>query len=593
MLKKLLKGIKAGEVDLSAFAYTNRDLYGSIPEKIRLDCVREAEKLSGRSWPFITASLYKEFSVNGDRENFQSVYFEKRHRLSVLVSAAAIKGDGSFISDIEEGVWSLLSEPSWVIPAHNSYIRDTPQLPLPDISRPILDLFACETGEILSLTAITVGGLLDKTLLKDIRTALRERILIPYLTDHFWWMGDVNLCNWSPWCTQNVLISTAALELTDKEKQGVLSQAVKTLDMWLDQYGEDGCCNEGASYWHAAGLCLSGCLQLLSFMTGGRSLELFQTDKVRNIASYIENVNIDGDIYLNFADCSPKAGRLGAREYLFGKHAGLQALQAHAAADFRKGWREEENSYNLYYRLLGLTMAKEIMEYSPSGKIMKPAFIYYPSTGLAIYREGKVTLAVKAGGNNDSHNHNDTGSITLYKGRKALLLDIGVETYTRTTFSPERYTLLPMQSLYHNTVNFPPYQQAAGEAYRAEGVRADKSGISMDLRHTFPTEAEVTVLTRKVSAPEDGAIRVIDVAECSKASPVLTLMTQDRPEVAEGRLIFPDFTITLKDKAKVSTEEFPVTDGRLRKAWPPMLYRTLIGFEGRLEWTIDTKEKKR
>ena len=35
--------------------------------------------------------------------------------------------------------------------AHNSYIRDTPQLPLPDTTRPIVDLFAAETGALLAL----------------------------------------------------------------------------------------------------------------------------------------------------------------------------------------------------------------------------------------------------------------------------------------------------------------------------------------------------------------------------------------------------------------------------------------------------------
>lgn len=593
MLKEILEGVKAEGADLSIFAHTNRSLYDQVPEFIRTDCLKEAEKISGTSWPFITAGLFREFSINGDRENFQKPYFEKRRRLSAFVSAAALCDDGSYIADVEEGVWSLLSEPAWVIPAHNSYIRDTTQLPLPDITRPILDLFACETGEILALTAITVGDLIDPTLLKDIKAALRTRILIPYLTDHFWWMGDKELNNWSPWCTQNVLITTAALDLSEKEQQKVLRQAVKTLDQWLSEYGEDGCCNEGAHYWHAAGLCFSGCLSLLAPMTGGRSLELFRNSKVRNIAAYIGNVHVEDDIYLNFADCSPKPGRLGAREFLFARQTGLPSLMDLAASDFRKEWWEDDNFYNLYYRLLALGTASEIMAYQPSGRISKPAFTWYPSTGLAIYREGKVTLAVKAGGNNDSHNHNDTGSITLYKGKKALLLDIGVETYTRTTFSAERYTLLPMQSLYHNTVNFPPHQQAAGAEYKAERVEADNSGISMDLKHTFPAESEVIRLERKVSAPEKGIIKVTDEARCRKASPVLTLMTLDKPQIEDCKLQFPHFSISFSGPVRSMSEEFPVADARLRKAWPDMLYRTLVYFEDRLEWTINTKEKKR
>ena len=59
-------------------------------------------------------------------------------------------------------------------------------------------------------------------------------------------------------------------------------------------------------------------------------------------------------------------------------------------------------------------------------------------------------LAVKAGDNNDNHNHNDTGSLTLYKNGQPALADIGVESYTGKTFSAQRYEIWTMQSGYHN-----------------------------------------------------------------------------------------------------------------------------------------------
>ena len=45
--------------------------------------------------------------------------------------------------------------------AHNSYIRDTPQLPLPDTTRPIVDLFAAETGALLALARYLLPDELD------------------------------------------------------------------------------------------------------------------------------------------------------------------------------------------------------------------------------------------------------------------------------------------------------------------------------------------------------------------------------------------------------------------------------------------------
>ena len=67
--------------------------------------------------------------------------------------------------------------------------------------------------------------------------------------------------------------------------------------------------------------------------------------------------------------------------------------------------------------------------------------IFYPSTGLFIARDSRFCLAVKAGDNDDSHNHNDTGSFTIYKDGKPLFADIGVETYQAKTFSPQRYEI--------------------------------------------------------------------------------------------------------------------------------------------------------
>ena len=42
---------------------------------------------------------------------------------------------------------------------------------------------------------------------------LERRILTPYLTRHFWWMGrgEERMNNWTAWITQNVLLATFLL----------------------------------------------------------------------------------------------------------------------------------------------------------------------------------------------------------------------------------------------------------------------------------------------------------------------------------------------------------------------------------------------
>ena len=66
-----------------------------------------------------------------------------------------------FLDEIADTVWAICEESAWQLPAHNSYVRDTPQLPLPDTTRPIVDLFAAETGALLALTRYLLPDELD------------------------------------------------------------------------------------------------------------------------------------------------------------------------------------------------------------------------------------------------------------------------------------------------------------------------------------------------------------------------------------------------------------------------------------------------
>ncbi|MFR2847007.1 MAG: hypothetical protein ACLTC4_07640 [Hungatella hathewayi] len=119
--------------------------------------------------------------------------------------------EGRFLDDIINYVFLICGESAWQLPAHNSYIRDTPQFILPDVTRPVVDLFAAETGAVLG-----VAEYLLRDAFADISPAvstvvnenLEKRIFRPYLEEHFWWMGDgeSHMNNWTSWCTQNVLL---------------------------------------------------------------------------------------------------------------------------------------------------------------------------------------------------------------------------------------------------------------------------------------------------------------------------------------------------------------------------------------------------
>lgn len=583
--KALGREARAGRITFT------REAIQHIPGKVRKDIIATAEKEAEGGFPYLPLSLYRDFSITGSRDGYQKPYFQKRKLLSDLVIAEAIEGKGRFIPLIEDGIWSLLSEPVWTIPAHNTYIRDAEQPDTPLIERPILDLFQCETGEILSLTASILADSLSPILRQDIEHALRTRILEPYITDHFWWMGnDGPLNNWAPWCTQNVLLSVLTLPLSEKEARKVLKTAVSTLDQYISSFPEDGGCDEGASYYHAAALALWGALHVIALSTGYDMHDVFAEGKIKAMAEYIEKVHVSGDIYLNFADCSPKAGHLTAREYLFGKAVGSQALMHHAALDADNDWRESDNDYNLFYKYIALSSWDEIREEAARKiDIEKPRFTMFSGTGLAIYRQDGITFAIKGGHNGESHNHNDAGSIILYKGKKPCLIDIGVETYTKTTFSKDRYTLLPMRSSYHNVVNFPPLEQHEGEEYRAETLMMSEKGVSFDLTGAYESGKGLRKYARNVSF-DKGIISIAEIFDSDNPA-VLSLLSTEKPVIRSRSVRWESFKASFSGKITGSVETIEITDARLRIAWPKRIYRALITLPGPISWTIGFKEE--
>ena len=560
----------------------------NLPENTGEEVVRIAEDLLSGGFPYLPLSLYRDYSRTGNRKNYETPYFHKRRLLSSLVVAEAVENRERFLPDIEEGIWSLLSEPAWTMPAHNTYIRDAEELDTPLTERPVLDLFQCETGEILALTVSLLEDRLNPVLVRDVLHALEERIIIPYTTDHFWWMGGMEpLNNWTPWCTQNVLLTASVMTLEEKTRSRILREAVISLDQYIDSYPEDGCCDEGASYYHAAALALWGCLYVIRKWTGADLDPVFRDPKVKAMAGYIENVHIKDDLYLNYADCSPNAGHLTAREYLFGKATGNTALMHHAALDALSDWKESDNDYNLFYKYIALSSYEEIRKESETErKEERKPFTAFRNAGLAVYREKDVIFSVKGGNNGESHNHNDCGSIILYKDGKPCLIDIGVGTYTKTTFSKDRYTLFPMRSTYHNVLNFPPLEQHDGAEFAARTILMEENRAFFDLTAAYEKGKGLRKYIRTVEFDRDSMKIEIREDFDSDNPAVLTLMSVERP-VREGRSIrWKTFNVDFTTQTEISVEEIPITDQRLLSAWPERIYRTLVTIPCPSVWTI-------
>jgi len=324
-------------------------------------------------------------------------------------------------------------------------------------------------------------------------------------------------------------------------------------------------------------------MTVLNTVTDGHFDTLFRWDKVKNIASYILNVHVNDKYYFNFADCSPIAGRAGVREYLFGKATGQEDLCLFAAKDFQAGQgqlvTDEVNGGNLFYRMQTVFHYEELMKQDTSGTLSHRD-VYYPSVGLFLVHSDTLDLAVKAGDNADSHNHNDTGSITLYKNGLPILADIGVETYTRKTFSPRRYEIWTMQSGYHNLPTICGTDQKDGVEYRAENVMTVLTGaepsISMELAAAYPaaqsTVPDLTYVRRVTLKKSSNTVVLEDHTNAQDV--ILNFITYEKPVIlSDGKLSIGEASASFEGADLLAIETLPITDARLKTAWDHDLYR--------------------
>lgn len=566
----------------------DRDKWSSLPESYATRLTEAAENCP-LSWPALPASAYLAFSRNGDRIGYETPYMQRRRMLNALALGECVAGDGRYLDRIIDGALLIAEESGWQLPAHNVYIRDAQVLPLPDPRRPVVDLFAAETGAELAVLATLLEAELNAVtpmIVSRLDDEVSRRVIRPYLEEHFWWMGrgDEPMNNWTAWCTQNVLLAAFSRPFDTETRRHVVEKAAASLDFFLKDYGEDGACEEGVLYYRHAGLCLFNALNILATAAPDAFAPLFREQKIRNMAEFIAYMHVADDRYFNFADSSARAGFCGAREYLFGKAVGSTLLANFAAADWKASPEPDApEEINLFYRLQGAMTAGELAAHEAQRPMPEDRF--FPSIGLLVARDQRFALAAKAGDNGESHNHNDTGSFTIYKDGRPFVIDVGVETYTARTFSARRYEIWTMQSAFHNLPSFGGVTQKDGKAYAASDVAvtldADAARISMEIAGAYPKEAGVQSYRRTVDFTKGRGITITDICDAAKPA-TLSLMVATKPEVIEGRITLPDLgEIAIEGGGRPQVEAIAITDQRLRAAWPDTLYRIQIPLGGR------------
>jgi len=571
--------------------YKNRDGWNSLTSGVKTEIIQKGEESLNYEWKVVKATDYLEFDRSGSRSVMEIPFTSNINALSNLVLAELAEGKGRFMDQIANGVWNSCEMTSWALSAHIQR-EQKEKTALPSFKENIIDLTSGDLGAFLSWTYFFLKDEMDKVqplVSERLRKNLQERILDPYMDrSNFWWQAfnatpATMVNNWNPWCNSDVLTSFLLLENDPEKLAAAVRRTMVSVDKFINYYHSDGACEEGPSYWgHAPGK-MYDYLQLLSTATGGK-VTIFDEPIIKNMGEYIAKSYVGKGWVVNFADASAKGGGEPGMIYRYGKAVGSLEMQQFAAYLY-----ERDGKVNHYNAGRDLFRTMENLKYQGELVLIKPATsqaasTWYPETEFCYLRnESGFFFAAKGGYNAESHNHNDMGSFSLYLNETPMIIDAGVGTYTRQTFSDERYSIWTMQSNYHNLPMINGVAEAPGAQYRSKNVIFDpkKSLFSLDLAGAYPQEAAVEKWQRTYQLQPKGGLVLQDEFKLKQTlNPnQLNFLTWGKPDVSISGIVgFEKDGVKLKmtydaNQFEPSVEIVSLSDKRLSVVWGDRVYR--------------------
>jgi len=570
-------------------AYSNRSAWDLLTGTFKEKLIQDGEEFINYEWKVVKATDYLAYERSGSRKAMEDPFGSNNIALNNLLFAELTEGKGRFMDQIINGIWHSCEMSSWVLSAHLPVQQS--KRTLPDFNEQIIDLTSGDLGSFLSWAWYflhdewdKINPIISSRLLHELRT----RILEPYMDRSDYWWQALNdkpgtlVNNWNPWCNFNVLSCFLLLE----ENKNTLAEAVYrtmiSVDKFLNYVNDDGACEEGPSYWgHAAGK-MYDYLQLLSTATNGR-ISIFDNPMIRNMGEYIARSYVGNGWVVNFADASAKGKREPGLVFRFGKAVNSVMMQQFASFIVKKNNSYKINEGRDFFRTIeNLASFQELKQTEAS--LPDFAFTWYPQTQFCYMKNRQgFFFAAKGGHNNESHNHNDVGTFSLYLDGTPMFIDAGVGTYTRQTFSSERYSIWTMQSNYHNLPVINGETQEFGSIYHAKDVVFDakKMFLGMDISGAYNKDAEVESWKRNYTLTSTNGLIIEDDFKLTKTiSPnQLNFMTWGKPEISRpGEVIIEKESKQIKmiynsSLLLPSVETVSQTDSRLSNVWGSEIYR--------------------
>ena len=606
--------------------YEDREAWAALLGKHAERLVKAGEKYLDYKWQSVDATAYLAYERTGERTVMETPLKENRVALNTLLLAELAEGSGRFVDQLINGTWHLSHSPSWVLSAHLP--RQKSRRTLPDPEEQLIDLGSGALGAQMAVTwhfFHKTFDAVDPVISRVIYDAIKKQILDPYLsldeqTANWWLAFDLKpgavVNNWNPWCNADVILCFLLMEKDQTRLNKAVAQSVKSVDKFIAYVNEDGACEEGPAYWgHAAGK-LYDYLQIMCDASNGR-LSIFDDPQVRLMGEYISRSFVNDGWVVNFADASAKLTFSSPLIYNYGKAVNSKEMQDFAIynqGDKENGkfkspapviWNDVYRSLESLKNIVEMTERVDEMnsriasgvsfdDCMASLRKVVPSSTWYPQTEFCYFKNSAGWFfASKGGHNNESHNHNDIGTFILYKNAVPMFVDAGVGTYTKATFSSDRYTIWSMQSNWHNLPVINGVPQKNGARYKSASVSVkdskSKKNFALDISKAYPKEAACNEWRREY-VMTDKMLTITDSYSLTarNAADVLNFMVQGAVylpgsktdsgySVNDGEVVVVNegvaMSLSYPAGMTISVDEVKLDDPRLSNVWGKSIRR--------------------
>lgn len=549
---EMLKGLIPEEPYQPAPAYSNRQYWEDFAATdLGQYYLREADELKDRAPEVpISDEIYRRANKEGNRGIYKPRYYRTMDRLEKYILAECMLNDSRYLKPAEAHIRAILSMKSWIHPNH-----DDKENSVLEGKRVHIDLGARKFGLVLALADAVLEDKLSADLRSEIQEQLQWRIIDSYLKStkalkpkSNSWIRSTS--NWNSVCTSGSLFTIMVAEESYENRLQAIGSAINSMRYYLSGFGDDGYCSEGTGYWRYGFGHYLYLAEILYDYTDGK-INLFEFDnpeKLSRVANFPEVFQIHPGLYSPFSDGVTRV-KNDSDNFAY-----LMATKYYGAKK-SSYFKPDESVQSI---VLGADYKKYISE-APA-VVSLPPVTYFNDYGVVISRgqqEVPFSISVKAGHNNENHNHMDVGSYVIALGDEILSGDIGAPSYRAGAFSDSN----PARSSWgHPVPRIDNTLQSKGREFSGEVLEtnfsAEKDQVVMDLLSAYEIPYLQTLMrTVENDKSGDGIITVTDQFTADKPVTFGTaIMTLADYEVVDAKTVILTEN-GMKVKAEVSSPD--------------------------------------